>query len=101
MAEFPASIKHDPQDLEASHLNPQSAYSKILMHLEHLQNIFFIDRLLVRFGHGMRDTLLETSLALATLTLHLWTHKDRFADAMMQRNFDWLAGAVYSLEACP
>lgn len=94
VAEFPTSIKYDPQDLQAPRIDTQSVYIKIITHLEHLQNLFFIDRLLIRYGCAVRDTLLETSLALAGLTLHFWTHKDQFADAIMQRSFEWMVSSA-------
>ncbi|KAJ3497072.1 hypothetical protein NLG97_g2177 [Lecanicillium saksenae] len=90
VSEFPTSLRYDPQDLEDPVHDTQSLYMKIITHLEHLQNIFFIDRLLIRGGYGIRDNLLETSLTLSTLTLHFWIHKDQFADAMIRRNLEWL-----------
>ncbi|KAM3544110.1 hypothetical protein ARSEF1564_002977 [Beauveria bassiana] len=90
VAEFPSSLRYDPRDLEITHTEIHPLYMKILTHLEHLQNLFFIDRLLIRCGYAIRDNLLENSLALAGLALHLWIHKDQFADAVVQRSFDWI-----------
>ncbi len=98
VAEFPSSLKYDPQDLETPHAAAQPLYIKIITHLEHLQNLFFVDRLLIRCGYAIRDNLLETSLTLASLALHLWIHKDQFADAIMQRSFEWIVSSA-TLEA--
>lgn len=94
VAEFPISLKYDPEDLLNSNIETQQLYIKIITQLEHLQNLFFTDRLLVQYGFTMGDNLLETSLALATLALHFWTHKDQFADTIMMRSFEWLV-SVY------
>ncbi|OAA74181.1 Fungal transcriptional regulatory protein [Cordyceps fumosorosea ARSEF 2679] len=90
VSEFPVSLRYDPQDLEAPHVDIHGLYMKIITQLEHLQNLFFIDRLLIRCGYAIRDNLLETSLGLAVLALHLWIHKDQFAGAVVARSFEWI-----------
>lgn len=96
VAEFPTGLKFDPQDLEAPKIEIRCLYMKIITHLEHLQNIFFIDRLLIRCGYAIRDNLLETSMTLSSLTLHFWTHKNEFSGWVMQRSFEWLVGYFIS-----
>ncbi|EGX94297.1 Fungal transcriptional regulatory protein [Cordyceps militaris CM01] len=90
VAEFPTSLRYEPKDLENPNADARPLYMKIITHLEHLQNLFFIDRLLIRCGYAIRDNLLETSLSLAMLALHLWIHKEQFAGAIVQRSFEWI-----------
>ncbi|XWW97678.1 hypothetical protein V2A60_005664 [Cordyceps javanica] len=90
VAEFPTSLRYDSRDLEVPNTDTHALYMKILTHLEHLQNLFFIDRLLIRCRYAIRDNLLETSLALANLALHLWIHKDQFTGTILQRSFEWI-----------
>ncbi len=80
-------------------------YAKVLIRLEHLQNMFFLERLLAEDrGPGRRTLdLLSVSVDMVSLTLIFWTHKNRFPS--MSRHLDWLvmsyaapAGGVLCLE---
>ncbi|KAK3936095.1 zinc finger transcription factor YRR1 [Diplogelasinospora grovesii] len=79
-------------------------YAKLLVRLEHLQNVFFIERLLAKHGPGRGGVeLLRTSVEMVTLTLVFWTHKDRLY--AMHGDFEWLvmsyaapAGGVLCME---
>jgi hypothetical protein len=50
--------------------------------------MFLLERLLLLNGSLDEGNLLLFSFEMLTLTLALWTHKDRFAE--MRRNFEWL-----------
>lgn len=88
MAEFPASLVYDAGNLFDSSLDIEVLYTRILVHLGHLQNLFFVERLLLRNGAADEGNLLLTSFDMVILTLVFWTHKDQFAT--MRRNFEWL-----------
>ncbi|KAL7796084.1 hypothetical protein V8C37DRAFT_373083 [Trichoderma ceciliae] len=103
LAGFPACLKYDPQDLSDLDLNVESVYARILVRLAHLQTMFFLERLLLLNGSLDEGNLLLFSSEILTLTLTMWTHKDRFA--AMRRNFEWLlmahaapAGGILCLE---
>lgn len=103
MAEFPASLVYDAGNLFDPSLDIEVLYTRILVHLGHLQNLFFVERLLLRNGAADEGNLLLTSFDMVILTLVFWTHKDQFAT--MRRNFEWLvmafgapAGGILCLE---
>ncbi|KAH7130884.1 hypothetical protein EDB81DRAFT_888184 [Dactylonectria macrodidyma] len=51
--------------------------SRLLVHLEHLQNHFFIYRLLIQRGHDSQVDLVAVSFEMVSLALLFWTHLDR------------------------
>lgn len=63
-------------------------YAKILVHLEHLQNLFFIARLLIKWGYSNHAELLKVSFEMVAVTLVFWTHMDRLAG--LHGGFGWL-----------
>lgn len=63
-------------------------YITILVRLEHLQNLFFITRLLVQWGHDSNAELLSVSFEMVSVTLVFWTHMDRLAG--LHGDFEWL-----------
>ncbi|KAH6604513.1 hypothetical protein Trco_006220 [Trichoderma cornu-damae] len=103
LAGFPACLKYDPQDLSDPDVDVETVYARILIRLTHLQNMFLLERLLLLNGSSNRGNILLFSFEMLTLTLTLWTHKDRFA--AMRRSFEWLlmahaapAGGILCLE---
>ncbi|KAF4334864.1 hypothetical protein FBEOM_11288 [Fusarium beomiforme] len=85
---FPANLIHRPDELDDPDCDVQKVYSRILIRLEHMQNLFFVERLLLRLGHTDGNRLLPISFEMVTLTLLFWTHQDRFSG--MRRDFEWL-----------
>lgn len=63
-------------------------YAKILVHLEHLQNLFFIARLLIKWGYSGHAELLKVSFEMVAVSLMFWTHRDRLAG--LHGGFGWL-----------
>lgn len=60
----------------------------MLIRLEHFQNLFFVERLLLRRGHPDKWDLLLNSFEMVTMTLNFWMHKDRFVN--VRTDFEWL-----------
>ncbi|CZR35699.1 uncharacterized protein FPRO_00178 [Fusarium proliferatum ET1] len=85
---FPANLIHRPDELDDPDCDVQKVYSRILIRLEHMQNLFFVERMLLRLGHIDENRLLPISFEMVTLTLLFWTHQDRFSG--MRRDFEWL-----------
>ncbi|KAF4981389.1 hypothetical protein FZEAL_2819 [Fusarium zealandicum] len=85
---FPPSLIHRPEDLDDPDDDVETPYVKILVRLEQLQNLFFLERLLLRLGHVDESHLLIISFEMVTLTLVFWTHQDRFAG--VRHDFEWL-----------
>ncbi|KAM0552627.1 hypothetical protein ACHAPJ_007724 [Fusarium lateritium] len=85
---FPTNLIHRVDELDNPNCDVERVYVRILVRLEHLQNLFFAERLLLRLGHVDENRLLPISFEMVTLTLLFWTHQDRFAD--VRRDFEWL-----------
>lgn len=103
IAQFPACIVYRDDDTTNKAVDGPTLYSKILVRLEHLQNLFFIERLLTKEGHAPASQMLEISMELVSLTLIFWTHQDRLHG--LQGDSEWLvmsyaapAGGVLCLE---
>ncbi|RYP53083.1 hypothetical protein DL768_001860 [Monosporascus sp. mg162] len=103
LSEIPSCLIYRPGDLADPNLDVAVLYNRLMIELENLQNMFFIERLLIR--HGREDTgdLLAVSFDMVSLTLPFWTHLDRLAG--MRADCEWLvmgyavpAGGILSME---
>ncbi|KAJ4273442.1 hypothetical protein NW764_011987 [Fusarium oxysporum] len=88
VAKFLQSLIYHPEDPNSPDFKVDIIYSRILIWLEHLQNLFFAERLLLRLRHSDQSRLLIISFEMVTLTLIFWTQQDRFAE--VRRDFEWL-----------
>lgn len=86
--EFPSGLDYNPSDLAHPDVNMNVLFARILLQLEQLQNLFLIERLLLKHGEMNKSSLLPISFRLVELTLLFWTHKDRFAS--FRNDFEWL-----------
>ena len=93
----PEILKYDPKRLDDPGSDMVTFYASILIYLTHLQNAFFIERLRLSYGAADDGDLLITSFDLVSVTMALWTHKDRFLE--MRRNFEWLVRDSASTKA--
>ena len=85
---IPEILKYDPKRMDEPGSDMVTFYASTLIYLTHLQNLFFIERLRLSYGAVDDGDLLTTSFELVSVTMALWTHKDRFME--MRRNFEWL-----------
>ncbi|OLN97269.1 hypothetical protein CCHL11_07721 [Colletotrichum chlorophyti] len=90
VAEFPPIIGFREADVRDRDLDVSKLFVRLIIYLEHLQNMFFIERLLAKRGHddGM---LLSTSFEMVSKTLLFWTNMDRLSG--MNVDFEWLVMA--------
>lgn len=89
IAKFPRCIIFELEDINNRDISGPNLYAKLLIQLEHLQNIFFIERLLNKANDVTLSTaLLRVSLEIVSLTLIFWTHKDRMTG--LHEDFEWL-----------
>lgn len=89
MTGFPLSLTWNPDDVDNRDVSGSKLYAKLLIQLEYLQNIFFIERLLNKIDSViLSPNLTQISLQIVSLTLILWTHKDRMAG--LHQDFEWL-----------
>ncbi|KAI0389661.1 hypothetical protein F5Y17DRAFT_111397 [Xylariaceae sp. FL0594] len=94
VAEFPLSVQYQDSDLE-QHPSPDSSvgriYWRLLLRLEHLLNLFFIERLLVKHAGYPQTELLSVSYDMVTHTLPFWTHQDTLLP--LRGDCEWLVMA--------
>lgn len=117
-AQVPEVLVWKPENIYDPSISPMELFGKIMIRLEHLQNMFFIERLLGRTWPPHSPAQIETapppppsisaelltvSVEIVTITVTLWTHRDRVAG--LQRDFQWLiisfaapAGGVLCME---
>lgn len=95
---FPSGLAYRPEDVDDTTIDSEVLYLRIIVQLDYLQNIFFAERLLLRYGHMDDGDLLATSYEMVCLTLKLWIHKDRFSTKSMRRNYEWLVRKHYSMQ---
>ncbi|KPM43445.1 hypothetical protein AK830_g3114 [Neonectria ditissima] len=88
MSQFPVGLIYRHEDLDNPGIGVKTLYSRLLLRLEHLQNLFFVERLMLRLGNPDQGHLLTTSFEMVSLTLVIWTRQDRFAG--IRRDFEWL-----------
>ncbi|KAI1464872.1 uncharacterized protein F4812DRAFT_462195 [Daldinia caldariorum] len=67
VAEFPPRLHFDPRDIENYDIPSNDLAARSIIQLEHLQNMFFIERLLLRFGHQDKGDLLKVSYDLSLI----------------------------------
>ncbi|KAI1367715.1 hypothetical protein F5Y08DRAFT_51237 [Xylaria arbuscula] len=84
--EFPAFMKYHDSDL-TDKCDVNILYWKLLMRLEHLLNMFFIERLLIKIGHPQSE-ILSISFDMITYTLPFWTHQDTLLP--LRNDCEWL-----------
>lgn len=91
------ALDYDPADLANPDANVTVLFARILLQLEELQNLFLIERLLLKHGEMNKSSLLPISYRLVELTLLFWTHKDRFAS--FRNDFEWLVRQIPNSES--
>ncbi|KAI3544827.1 fungal specific transcription factor domain-containing protein [Colletotrichum filicis] len=90
VAGFPDIMTLREEDVQNRKLDISLLYTRLIMKLEHLQNMFFIERLLAKRGHD-DGALLSVSFEMVSKTLMFWTNMDRLS--CMNGDFEWLVMA--------
>ncbi|KAI1642089.1 uncharacterized protein F4817DRAFT_353898 [Daldinia loculata] len=103
VAAFPSCLHFDPLDLDNPEVPINHLSARLFIQQEHLQNMFFIERLLLRLGHQDKGDLLKVSYDLVTQTLPYYLHLDRLSS--FRNDCEWLvmayavpAGGILCLE---
>lgn len=74
-------------------------HPRLILRLEHLQNILLIERLLLRHGKQDRSDILATSFELVSNTLVFWTHREKIP--LLRDDHDWVVSfAQRSVAVC-
>ncbi|KAH0489918.1 hypothetical protein TgHK011_001409 [Trichoderma gracile] len=86
VASFPPCIVYQPEDVSNPDIPGRDLYARLLVWLEHLQNLFFIERLLSKqqqdgssssAAEDAPSRLFAISLEMVTLAHLFWTHQNR------------------------
>jgi hypothetical protein len=99
VSQFPPVLVLQEGDVKSHSVDALTLYVRLLIRLEHLQNLFFIERLASKQQqHNQHNhhhdagtvsaPLLELSVEMVTLTLAFWTHQDRLS--WMSCDFEFL-----------
>lgn len=86
-------LRYDPKDVRDLSVSAPLLYGKVVVHLENLQNLFFVLRLLVQRGHDSHADLFSVSFEMISTALIFWTHMDRLAG--LQSDYEWLVSLSY------
>ncbi|WQF83147.1 hypothetical protein CDEST_08161 [Colletotrichum destructivum] len=90
VAGLPKILVFKEEDVQDRKFDVSLLYVRLIVHLEHLQNMFFIERLLAKRGHD-DGALLSVSFEMVSKTLMFWTNMDRLS--CMNGDFEWLVMA--------
>ncbi|KAJ0160375.1 hypothetical protein CTA2_8086, partial [Colletotrichum tanaceti] len=90
VAGLPKILVFKEEDVQDRKLDVSLLYVRLIVHLEHLQNMFFIERLLAKRGHD-DGALLSVSFEMVSKTLMFWTNMDRLS--CINGDFEWLVMA--------
>ncbi|KKP06861.1 hypothetical protein THAR02_01058 [Trichoderma harzianum] len=88
MRQIPSSLIYKPREILDPKIPSYHILAQLLVQLDHLQNIFILERLLLRQKMLDEGDLLVTSFEMVSLTLTFWSHKDRLLEA--RNDFEWL-----------
>ena len=79
-----------PGDVKDPKITCAKLYAKLLIQLEHLLNLFFIERLLNKTKNTTLSTgIIDTSMEIVSVALIFWTHKDKMAG--LHEDYEWLS----------
>jgi hypothetical protein len=101
--EFPSFMEYNDSDMDELAQEIGTLYFKLLMRLEHLLNVFFIERLLLKHGgHAPQSEILSVSFDMLTYTLPFWTHQDTLLP--LRGDCEWLVSkdpsSQFSISLC-
>ncbi|GJD03041.1 fungal specific transcription factor [Colletotrichum higginsianum] len=85
-AELPAVLRFSESDVQDPGVSSRVLDTRLFMLLEHLQNLFFIERLLSRFDRAGRGSCWRYNMTSATLLY--WTNMDGLGAC---EDFKWIA----------
>jgi hypothetical protein len=88
-AQLPSAIICHPIDISDLDISSRTLYSRLLTRLEYLQNLFLLERLLIKHGHANAQELIDISGEMLRLTLSIWKERDRLLG--LHGDFEWLA----------
>ncbi|KAF2017919.1 hypothetical protein BU24DRAFT_420967 [Aaosphaeria arxii CBS 175.79] len=89
--DFPRSLQLNLAGTINQDTDAPTLHMRLIAYLEHLQNLFFIERLLIRNHAATRDEILSISYRMVSTTLLYWRNMDRLS--ALRTDFQWLVMA--------
>jgi len=90
---FPRIVRYNPQDGRNKTTGSRTHWTQMLIALEYLQTLLFIERLLLK--HNVKEDraeLVAISFELLVSSLPVWTHNDCFGPG--NNDAEWLVSEV-------
>ncbi|KAK1241072.1 hypothetical protein MKX08_001046 [Trichoderma sp. CBMAI-0020] len=88
ISRFPIGLRLRNEDFSDPEINGITLYSRLIIRLEHLSSLFFIEKLSYK-GDGLYSAqTLEISLEMISLTVTFWTQQNRLDG--LQGDYEWL-----------
>lgn len=85
---LPRSLRLADVDVKVNLVEPHVLYTKLFIRLEHLQNLFLIEKILQKAQPGPNlDGLIQASLDIVSVTVTFWTRNDTLLG--MQGDHEW------------
>ncbi|KAM0246879.1 hypothetical protein ACHAQJ_010060 [Trichoderma viride] len=103
MSQFPIGLQFRNEDFNNPAVDGAALYARLLTRLEHLSNLFFIERISYKGNGFYSSQMLEISLEMISLTITFWTKQNRLEG--LQGDYEWLvmvhaapAGGILCME---
>ncbi|KAM0457552.1 hypothetical protein ACHAO4_003353 [Trichoderma viride] len=103
ISQFPIGLRLRNEDFSDPEINGITLYSRLIVRLEHLSSLFFIEKLSYKGDRYYSAQTLEISLEMISLTVTFWTQQNRLDG--LQGDYEWLvmvyagpAGGVLCME---
>ncbi|KAL7788619.1 N-terminal binuclear Zn cluster-containing protein [Trichoderma ceciliae] len=103
ISQVPIGLQFKNEDFSDPAVDAPTLYMRLLTRLEHLSNLFFIERLSHKGSDLYSSYMLEISLEMISLTLSFWTQQNRLEG--LQGDYEWLvmvhaapAGGILCME---
>ncbi|KAF2842237.1 hypothetical protein M501DRAFT_1013590 [Patellaria atrata CBS 101060] len=87
-SQLPNVLVYRPNHLTDTDIPGSEIYIRALLRLEHLQDRFLLERLLIRNSNAHVQDLVDVCVEMLSVTLVFWKYKDRFAG--LDSDFEWL-----------
>lgn len=97
-AGLPQKLRFNAADFDDLNIGAETLYVRLLLHLEHLQNLFFIERLRCRGDYTANDNLLQVSFEMVSTAVMFWTNMDRLS--VIHHDFMWLVHLPVAICIC-
>ncbi|KID83511.1 Transcription factor, fungi [Metarhizium guizhouense ARSEF 977] len=74
---FPKVLIYRDTDINDPDTDGPTLYARVMIRLDHLQNMFFIERLLSKGSSVLGSEIIDISFEMISLTLIFWTHQEK------------------------